>query len=161
MTFLIKLCSLLEKYKFHNHMSKMLYNCHLLLCCCSTECQNHTLSHLFSERTVRSWATKAKRWSNKTLTIYSKMLKTCVLWAVNYQRLGLKHSIELKKQKNKTKQKKKTRKTQKLQNENTGRKKKLCQFDSNKHILDYYRDYRDQIGIAKKSYNPYSGPVQW
>ena len=41
------------------------------------------------------------------------------------------------------------------------KKKKLCQFDSNKHILDYYRDYRDQIGIAKKSYNPYSGPVQW
>ena len=91
------------------------------------------------------------------------MLKTCVLWAVNYQRLGLKHSIELKKQKNKTKQnkKKKQEKRRNCRMKTQEEKKKLCQFDSNKHILDYYRDYRDQIGIAKKSYNPYSGPVQW
>ena len=90
------------------------------------------------------------------------MLKTCVLWAVNYQRLGLKHSIELKKQKNKTKQNKKNKKNAETAEwKHRKKKKKLCQFDSNKHILDYYRDYRDQIGIAKKSYNPYSGPVQW
>lgn len=79
-------CSLLEKYKCHHHMSKMLYNCHLLLCCRSTKCQNHMLLHLFSECTVWSGATKVKKHADhiKDLTIYSKIWKTWVLRVINW-----------------------------------------------------------------------------